>query len=212
MPDSAQASQAPSRPPQKRLTASLRRASIITATIPLFAERGFGSTTTAAAAAAANVNEALIFRYFQSKHGLFLACVDECWAIVQRECEQRMNELPEAERWKGFGGGFLSLIRDQPAIARMWVRFLVETTGVPETDLHLEMIMGQVHEFASRAIEQSQQAGGIGADRDPGTEAWILISLGLLGSVGSRLPQLAGEPFEHVVAAHRLWLTATAGQ
>jgi TetR/AcrR family transcriptional regulator, transcriptional repressor of aconitase len=63
-----------------RLDAAERRAAIVRAALPLFARKGFATTTTKEIAGAAGVSEALIFKHFPSKAALYDA-------IVRAGCE-----------------------------------------------------------------------------------------------------------------------------
>ena len=58
-----------------RLSTEQRRQQVISAAMRLFSSRGFDGTSTRAIAQAAGINEALIFRHFQTKEDLY-------WAVV----------------------------------------------------------------------------------------------------------------------------------
>jgi hypothetical protein len=64
-----------------------------------------------------------------------------------------------------------------------------------------------VHAFVSDVIRRSQQAGGVFPERDPSAEAWIFISIGLLGTVGRRVGSVPDEDFEAIIASRRRWMT-----
>jgi AcrR family transcriptional regulator len=66
-----------------RRPAAERRRQILAAARTLFAERGFDATTTRDLAAAADINDALIYRYFPDKHAILAALVDEAIAVFQ---------------------------------------------------------------------------------------------------------------------------------
>jgi len=57
--------------PRHRLPASVRKAAIARAALPLFARRGFDGVSTRDLARASGVSEALIFRYYPTKRALF---------------------------------------------------------------------------------------------------------------------------------------------
>ena len=59
--------------PRKRVRADERRAAILRAALPVFAEKGYAAATTRELAAAADVSEALLFRHFPSKEALYAA-------------------------------------------------------------------------------------------------------------------------------------------
>lgn len=56
---------------RKRMSSDERRAAIIEAVMPVFAEKGFAGTTTKELAEAAGVSEALLYRHFPSKESLY---------------------------------------------------------------------------------------------------------------------------------------------
>ena len=56
---------------EQRLTAQERRAAIVKAVLPVFARKGFASTTTKELAEAAGVSEALLYKHFPSKESLY---------------------------------------------------------------------------------------------------------------------------------------------
>jgi AcrR family transcriptional regulator len=66
-----------------RRPAAERQRQILAAARTLFAERGFHATTTRDLAAAADINDALIYRYFPDKHAILAALVDEAIAVFQ---------------------------------------------------------------------------------------------------------------------------------
>ena len=65
-------------PGAQRLDSAGRRAAIIDAALPLFAQKGFAATTTKEIAQAAGVSEALIFKHFPSKAALYEAIFKSC--------------------------------------------------------------------------------------------------------------------------------------
>ncbi len=74
-----------------RRPAAERRSQILAAARTLFAERGFHATTTRDLAAAADINDALIYRYFADKQQILAALMDEAIAVFQA-----MPPLPSA--------------------------------------------------------------------------------------------------------------------
>jgi AcrR family transcriptional regulator len=71
----------PARRPRR--PAAERRREILTAARALFAERGYQAATTRDLAAAADVNDALIYRYFPDKKAILAALADEAVAVFQ---------------------------------------------------------------------------------------------------------------------------------
>lgn len=193
--------------PRPRLAAAERRASILDAATACFAERGFSGTTTARVAARAGVNEALLFRHFGSKQELYLASVDAAWEQLQARCDELFTDEPAARHWRLPGRAFLELVRGEPDVARMWMRGLVETTGIEVIDGHVAARMGEVHQYVARLVERSSAAGGLLPGRSSDTEAWTIVALGLLGaSLGTR-GLVDDAAFDEVLATHREWIT-----
>jgi AcrR family transcriptional regulator len=197
--------------PARRLPAAERRAGILAAATSCFADRGFSGTTTASVAAAAGVNEALVFRHFGSKQELFLACVDAAWQRLRARCDELAATEPVELHWRMPGRAFLELVRGESDIARMWMRGLVETTGIAAIDGHLAQLMTDVHQYVADAVRQSAEAGGLVDGRDPDVEAWTIVALGLLGaSLGTR-GLVEQDAFDAVLASHREWVTGNPG-
>jgi AcrR family transcriptional regulator len=68
---------------RSRRPAAERRGQILAAARTLFAQRGFHATTTRDLAAAADINDALIYRYFADKQQILTALMDEAIAVFQ---------------------------------------------------------------------------------------------------------------------------------
>ena len=66
-----------------RRPAAERRKQILAAARTLFAERGYHATTTRDLAVAADINDALIYRYFPDKRAILAALTDEAIAVFQ---------------------------------------------------------------------------------------------------------------------------------
>jgi AcrR family transcriptional regulator len=78
-----------------RLPAPDRRKQLLEIAMKLFSERGFDGTSTREIAQAAGVNEALIFRHFRTKEGLFWAVLSD--RIERRGRNRRVRELLQSE-------------------------------------------------------------------------------------------------------------------
>jgi AcrR family transcriptional regulator len=74
-----------------RLTQSARSTRVLDAAIRLFAQKGFQGTKTKEIAEAAGINEALIFRDFQTKEKLYCAILDYASNLIRTE--QWIDEL-----------------------------------------------------------------------------------------------------------------------
>jgi hypothetical protein len=93
----------------------------------------------------------------------------------------------------------------------LWIQALTEAADDPEIRRALREQVREVHEFVADVIRRSQERGGILAERDPDAEAWIFISLGLLGTIDHRLGNIVGDEFERIIASRKAWMTGQAG-
>jgi AcrR family transcriptional regulator len=80
--------------PLSRLSADERRSAIMSAAMPLFAAKGYDALTTKEIADAAGVSEALLYRHFESKHGLYEAVQITCIGDAAAEI-RRLDALPD---------------------------------------------------------------------------------------------------------------------
>jgi AcrR family transcriptional regulator len=95
-----------------RRPAAERRRQILAAARALFAERGFHATTTRDLAAAADINDALIYRYFPDKHAILAALTDEAIAVFQALPEPPdQAPLPLDQLLELIGTGFVRTAR-----------------------------------------------------------------------------------------------------
>lgn len=106
---------------QRRLSAVERKAAIVRAALPLFAQKGFARTTTRDLAKAAGVSEPLLYRHFPSKEALYLA-------IQNASCR---GFDPDVKRLLGLPPSTATLVEltyymmrafilDQPAVEVKW--------------------------------------------------------------------------------------------
>jgi AcrR family transcriptional regulator len=73
-----------------------RRQDILRAAMELFAKKGFRGTTTRDLAAQADVNEAIIFRYFKTKEDLYRAILEEKMQHGRAEKDEELRRLAES--------------------------------------------------------------------------------------------------------------------
>src|SRR5262245_58183051 len=72
-----------------------RRQDILRAAVDLFAKKGFRGTTTRDLAAQAEVNEAIIFRHFNTKEELYRAILEEKMKHGRGEKVEELSRLGE---------------------------------------------------------------------------------------------------------------------
>jgi AcrR family transcriptional regulator len=83
--------------PARRRDAARTRQALLDAARRRFARNGYGATTVRDIATDAGVNVALISRYFESKEGLFQACLDTAGQAVSRSADD-VGALTEVAR------------------------------------------------------------------------------------------------------------------
>ena len=105
-----QSTEPPARRPRE--SAARRREQILAAARRLFAERGFHGTTTRDLATAADVNDALLYRYFANKQEILAALVDEAVAVFESAPALPIDApIPLADLLTFAGLGFIERAR-----------------------------------------------------------------------------------------------------
>jgi TetR/AcrR family transcriptional regulator len=191
-----------------RLPAEERKAAVLECACGIFSAGSYRGTTTAEIAREAGVTEPVLYRHFASKRDLYLAVLEESWRRLKALWERVVAEEPDPRLWVGaMGRAYLESKDSKVLCAELWIQALTEASDDPEIRKLLRRQMREVHAFVSDVIRRSQQAGGVFAERDPSAEAWIFISIGLLGTVGRRVGSVPDEDFEAIIASRRRWMT-----
>lgn len=192
-----------------RLSAEQRRAAVLECACGIFSKGSYRGTTTAEIARRAGVTEPILYRHFQSKRDLYLACLDSAWVDTRRMWEQAVAAEPDPALWiTAMGAAYLKAAKERHAlVANLWIQALTEASDDVEIRKYLKRHMHEVHQFVAAVIRRSQEAGGIPADRDAEAEAWIFISLGLLETVSKRLGGMLDEDFPRIATSRRRWIS-----
>jgi AcrR family transcriptional regulator len=184
-----------------------RRAALLECACGVFARGSYRGTTTKEIACEAGISEPILYRHFESKRDLYLACLDEAWARVQALWEKALADEPDPSAWlPAIGLAYLSAKDKRARVVDLWIQALTETSDDAHIRRYLRKQIREVHDFVRALIVRSQEAGGILPDRDPAAEAWVFMSIGLLGTIDRRLNLLDGE-LAQIVASRRRWLT-----
>ena len=174
----------------------------------IFSRGSYRGTTTAEIAKHAGVTEPVLYRHFNSKRDLYLACLEEAWRDTREMWEQAVADEPDPSLWvMAMGKAYLATKDRRGQLANLWVQALTEASEDPEIRKFLRRHMQVVHAYVADVMRRSQGAGGILPERDANVEAWIFISLGLLGTVGRRLGGLVGDDFPKIMDSRREWMT-----
>jgi AcrR family transcriptional regulator len=190
-----------------RMTAPARRAALIDAACGVFVRGSYHGTTTKEIACEAGITEPILYRHFASKRDLYLACLDQAWARVQALWDKAVEDEPDPSRWlAAMGIAYLSAKDRRARPVDLWIQALTEASDEADIRRYLRRQIREVHAYVIDVIVRSQAAGGILPDRDASAEAWIFVSIGLLGTIDRRLGILEGE-LPRIVAARRRWMT-----
>jgi TetR/AcrR family transcriptional regulator len=174
----------------------------------VFGRCSYRGATTAEIAREAGVTEPILYRHFESKRALYLACVDETWVRVRAAWDDAIAREDDPREWlPGMGRAFAAFKEHQAALANLWAQALAEAGDEPELRRHLRRHVRDVHEYVARVIERAQAAGAIAPARDPAAEAWIFIAVGLLVTFVGRLGCLTPADLERIRASRKRWLT-----
>jgi TetR/AcrR family transcriptional regulator len=191
-----------------RLTAEERRAAVLQCACTVFSNGSYRGTTTAEIARQAGVTEPILYRHFESKRALYLACLDSAWADTRQMWEDAIAEEEPALWLSAMGAAYLKAAKERPGlVANLWIQALTEASDDAEIRKYLKRHMREVHGFVVDVIHRSQAEGGIPQDRDADGEAWIFISLGLLATVSKRLGGMLDEDFPRITASRRRWIS-----
>jgi AcrR family transcriptional regulator len=194
---------------RERLTAAERRAAVLDTACRVFYRSSYRGATTAEIARESGVSEPILYRHFPSKRDLYLAVLDEAWERVRERWDSVVTEEPDPSLWIAtMGRAYLQSKDERSQLAALWIQALNEAGHDPKIRRYLRDQVREVHDYVAGVIRRAQGAGGLIADRDPGAEAWIFMSLGLLGTIDRRLGTV-GEEFEGIFASRRAWMTGT---
>jgi AcrR family transcriptional regulator len=193
-----------------RLPAEERKAAVLDCACGIFSTGSYRGTTTAEIARQAGVTEPVLYRHFASKRDLYLAVLEESWRRLRAMWRQAVAEEPDPRfRVAAMGRSYFAATDPKVLCAELWIQALTEASDDAEIRKFLRRQMREVHDFVTDVIRQAQADGGIIRDRDASAEAWIFISIGLLGTVGRRVGSLLDEDFEAIIASRKRWMTGT---
>ena len=95
-----------------RSTAAQRREQIVAASLRHFARGGLHGTSTEAIASDIGLSQPYLFRLFDTKLGLFLACCEACNARILEAFEAACSGDAPEDRLSSMGSAYNELLRD----------------------------------------------------------------------------------------------------
>lgn len=191
-----------------RLPAAQRREALIDAAVCAFVRGSYRGTTTAGIAREAGVSEPILYRHFDSKRDLYLACLDAAWGRVKTLWDDALDAEPDPSSWlAAMGRAYLEARDRRTMLVELWVHALTEAGDDGVMRRALRNHLREVHGFVADVIMRAQNAGGYLPERNAQSEAWTWVSFGLLGMFARRLPGLVDDDLDGVFAARREWMT-----
>jgi len=192
---------------RQRLGAAERRAEVLECACRAFSQGSYRGTTTAEIARAGGVTEPILYRHFDSKRDLYLACLGEAWTRIRALWEQALAEEQDPAEWLSAMGLAFRESEDRVVIHSLWVQAIAEASEDPEIRAYMQDHMREVHTFVSDVIRRSQAAGGIDPERDPAAEAWVFLAVGFLIAVSAWLGGLVEDDLPEIAASRHRWHT-----
>jgi TetR/AcrR family transcriptional regulator len=190
-----------------RLPASERRAAVLDCACRVFSSGSYRGTTTAEIAREAGVTEPILYRHFESKRDLYLACLEESWRRMRAIWEEKVADEPDAGLWiTVMGRAFLESER-QPVISHLWLQALAEAPDDPDIRRFMRRHIREVQTFAADVIRRAQDAGGMEADLDADAEAWIFLALGLLSMADRSVGGVMSDAWTQIRSSRVRWLS-----
>jgi AcrR family transcriptional regulator len=189
-----------------RLPASERRAAVLECACRIFSRASYHGATTAEIAREVGVTEPVLYRHFESKRDLYLACLAETWSELRMRWEEAIAAEDDPAEWVSAMARAYFSMSESRQIGNLWVQALAEASEDAILRRQMSKHIRQVHAYARDVIRRSQGAGGVLQDRDPTAEAWLFISMGLLKTFDQRLGGVLKGDFEAIVASRRRWM------
>jgi TetR/AcrR family transcriptional regulator len=187
-----------------RLTAEARRQDVLETACRAFARSSYRGATTAEIAREAGITEPILYRYFDSKRDLYLACLDETWRGFRGSAEKALAEDPG--RCLGAIADAYMAKRSKLRLVDLWIQALTEASDDAVIAKAVRKQIREVHDFFADVIRRGQEAGVLHPDRDPVAEAWLFVAGGLLATIDHRLGGLLGPDLERVLASRRAYM------
>ena len=156
-----------------RRSAEDRREEIIGIAFRHFGEGGYHGTSTEAIAREAGISQPYLFRLFKTKRGLFLACVDRCFAIVTEIFRDTAAAAPAGEKLAAMGHAY----EDQLLPDRTGVLFQIQAYATSDPEI-------RAHGRANYRTQIRNVAEFGGVDQD---ETWDFFANGMLLNVMAML-------------------------
>lgn len=163
---------------RKRLSAVERKDQIVRVATSLFAAKGFSGTTTRQIAEAAGISEAVIYRHFSNKDGLFDAIINARCSDTQGNSRLlvRLKGMQGKEFFREIAAFLIAEHRQDDSFLRLLIYSALEGHGLSEKFMNTRGM--EFFEHIQAQIKLLVKEGSFRADIDP-----LLVSRAFLGMV-----------------------------
>jgi AcrR family transcriptional regulator len=156
-----------------------REDQILTVASEVFATEGFATTNIQAIADQAGISKPLIYSYFGSKDGLFLACLERAGEILASEIERVAHDAVGIERGIVTLQAMFEILEPQRYLWR-----LIYDPTAPRTGAVAETTVHYVERFTKLADEGVGELMTLGGDTDPSDiSAMTAVWMGVVDSL-----------------------------
>jgi TetR/AcrR family transcriptional regulator, regulator of biofilm formation and stress response len=153
------------------------RERILSATVELMAEEGWGGVTTRAIAERAGVNQALVHYHYRSVSGLLREAAYAAMAAVFEPAMVRVLEAPgPVEALRGIFDAFKEIDLTTPQ-ARALVEAMTQATRDAELSALVRQMLSLFRTEIAQRIAAAQTEGRVGSRADPEATAIVLTAL-----------------------------------
>lgn len=159
-------------------TAEVRRETVLDAAIRVFGRTSYRAAGTAEIAREAGIAEPTIYRYFDSKHDLYLAALERCGSII-RDTFRQLADIHDdgAEALDAMGSWYQNAMVTDPDHLRLRQRAIAETDDEDVREL-MRRTYDEVRQIAAEVIARGQAQGRFRPDMRPEAGAWMFIAVG----------------------------------
>lgn len=131
-----------------RLPAAERRAALLEVACRAFAGGSYRGTTTAEIAREAGVTEPILYRHFESKRDLYLACLDLVSERVRTMWDEAIAQEDDPGLWLGaMGAAFFEETEEKAVLSNFWVRALMDASEDEDVRPALVVHMQKAHGY-----------------------------------------------------------------
>jgi AcrR family transcriptional regulator len=162
----------------KRLTKEARSKQILGAAFDTFANNSYARATLDDIAEKAGISHALILKYFKTKKGLFLACLENQAKYMTRQLGEILSENQEIgaeKKLRKVFEFFFSTIEANPSYLRMMLRLPSEISD-PDVKSLLSSHMSFAKEMAAQTIGKLVEDGTFRSDLNIEFASWLFVS------------------------------------